>query len=180
MVLVPSEFQAETFFCKMFDIPKEHLCLAGYPRNLFAHTSQEEILEFIRKYEPEETQTLVGKLKGYEHVYLYMPTWRNNGEDFISAANIDWKKMNEALKQTNSVLLLKLHPLTFNIDSDFHQLRQYDSILVYPNSCDIYTVLPFTTCLITDYSSIYSDYVLLEKEIILFTFDYDAIITTCG
>jgi CDP-glycerol glycerophosphotransferase (TagB/SpsB family) len=39
---------------------------------------------------------------------------------------------------------------------------------------DIYSILPFTTTLITDYSSIYYDYLLMEdKQILLFPFDYE-------
>jgi len=34
-------------------------------------------------------------------------------------------------------------------------------------------VLPFIDCLITDYSSIYTDFLMMNKEIILFVFDYE-------
>jgi CDP-glycerol glycerophosphotransferase (TagB/SpsB family) len=46
------------------------------------------------------------------------------------------------------------------------------------NSWDIYPILPFTDVLITDYSSIYYDYILMKgKRVILFTFDYDKYIS---
>ena len=39
---------------------------------------------------------------------------------------------------------------------------------------DIYPLLPFTTGLITDYSSVLYDYLLLpEKDVILYLYDYD-------
>ena len=47
----------------------------------------------------------------------------------------------------------------------------------YPNLCfpppetDVYPYLQNTDVLITDYSSVYYDYLLLEKDIVLFLFD---------
>lgn len=51
-------------------------------------------------------------------------------------------------------------------------IGQFGNIMNFPPGCDVYTILPFTDCLITDYSSIYADYSLMNKEIILFVFDY--------
>ncbi|MDE7088974.1 MAG: CDP-glycerol glycerophosphotransferase family protein, partial [Prevotella sp.] len=48
------------------------------------------------------------------------------------------------------------------------------NIVILDKNMDVYPILPFTDVLITDYSSIYYDYILMEnKGIILFPFDYD-------
>jgi CDP-glycerol glycerophosphotransferase (TagB/SpsB family) len=44
---------------------------------------------------------------------------------------------------------------------------------------DIYTILPFTDVLITDYSSVYTDFLMMNKEIILFVFDYNDYVKGC-
>ena len=56
---------------------------------------------------------------------------------------------------------------------DLSFLSSYSNIYNYPSTTDIYTVLPFIDCLITDYSSIYTDFLTMNKEIILFVYDYE-------
>ena len=52
--------------------------------------------------------------------------------------------------------------------------NQYSHIYFIDNKCDIYPILPFTDILITDYSSIYADYILMEdKGVILYMFDLE-------
>ena len=53
------------------------------------------------------------------------------------------------------------------------EISGYSNLMVYPKDSDIYTVLPFIDCLITDYSSIYTDFLMMNKDIILFVFDYE-------
>lgn len=39
-------------------------------------------------------------------------------------------------------------------------------LLTVPNQMDLYEILPHTDLLITDYSSVYFDYLLLDKPIV--------------
>lgn len=169
MYLVPSLFQAETFFSPMFETPLEKCLLANYPRNEILLWDEEKIKDFIKRHEPETTIALVSKIKSYNRTYIYMPTWRNDQSDFVTAAGINWEELNNILINKNALLILKLHPYT-HIDLEF--IKKLSNILIFPSQSDVYTILPFTDCLITDYSSIYSDYSLMNKEIILFCFDY--------
>ena len=47
------------------------------------------------------------------------------------------------------------------------------NIIIVKQQYDIYPILPFIDVLITDYSSIYFDCLLLRKEFILFPFDIE-------
>ena len=170
LCLAPSAIQAKDFFAPMMDIPLEHCIVGVYPRSQFLIKGKEAALEFIKKREPKETLDFVNMLKQYSKTYIYMPTWRNDGTDFIKQAEIDWGKLNVTLQQKNELFILKLHPFS---QIDVSGLSQFSHIAVYPSVSDIYTVLPFIDCLITDYSSIYTDFLMMNKEIILFVFDYD-------
>ena len=98
-----------------------------------------------------------------------MPTWRDTGDDFIRQCGFDFDRLNKVMIKHNSLFLLKMHPdsrLFFDID--------YSNIVIIDKDIDIYPILPFTDCLITDFSSIYFDYILMkQKQIILFLPDYD-------
>ena len=170
LCLAPSVIQAEEFFAPMMNIPLEHCLVGVYPRSQLLINGKEEAMEFIDKYEPDTTIDFVRKLSAYNKTYIYMPTWRNDGVDFIKKAGIDWGELNEMLSQKNELLVLKFHPFT-SIDSD--AVSGFCNIVLYPSNSDIYTVLPFIDCLITDYSSIYTDFLIMNKEVILFVFDYN-------
>lgn len=105
-------------------------------------------------------------------VFLYMPTFRKSKECPISSGIIDFKKMDSFLSENNSILILKVHPVLVKS----FKPAQFKNILFYHPTNDIYPALTFTDCLITDYSSIYFDYLLLNKPIIFFTYDYESYI----
>ena len=71
---------------------------------------KEKAMDFITKYEPEETKAFVEKLQKYKKTYIYMPTWRNDGRDFIEQAGINWQRLNDIMKEKNELFILKLHP----------------------------------------------------------------------
>ena len=168
--LAPSEIHAREFFAPMMDIPVSKCVVGVYPRSRLLLGGKERALEFVKMYESNETLTFIDQLSRYEKVYIYMPTWRNSHRDFIAQSGISWKKLDKLMKDKNEIFVLKLHPFT-KIDVD--GLSNYDNILLYPSVCDVYTILPFVDCLITDYSSIYTDFLMMNKEIILFVFDYE-------
>lgn len=158
-------------FTKMFNLKHEVVFDGSYPRCNFLQQPMTKILEHICRYETNEVQQLVEKLKQYDNIYLYMPTWRADMKDsFLEEAKIDFEKLNQTMQQTNSLFLFKLHPAVRH----HKNYTNYESILFLDASMDVYSILPFTTTLITDYSSIYYDYLLMnDKKVVLFPFDYE-------
>lgn len=158
-------------FTKMFNLANGVLFDGSYPRCNFLQQPMSKVLEHIRLYETIEVQQLVSKFQQFSRIYLYMPTWRANMKDsFLEEAKIDFDRLNKTMQQTNSLFLFKLHPAVRH----HKNYTNYDSILFLDPNMDIYSILPFTTTLITDYSSIYYDYLLMEdKQILLFPFDYE-------
>ena len=159
-------------FQKMFSLSEETIFEGMYPRCAFLQKPKDEIKSFITKYESEEINILISKIETYDRVYLYMPTWRGNfKDDFIAEAGFDFNALNDMLKQKNQLFVLKLHPAVKYCKETYESL---DSVLFLDKHIDIYPVLPYTDVLITDYSSIYYDYILMEdKGVFLYPFDYD-------
>lgn len=98
-----------------------------------------------------------------------MPTYRGHlNTGYFDSAFPDMGKLNETLEKADALLVVKHHPTMRFIATG----NQYSNIRFADNKCDIYPFLPFTDVLITDYSSIYADYVLMEdKGVILYPFD---------
>lgn len=170
LCLTTSDFQMRNFFMPMFDLSEEHFLLGMYPRNKFFFQSSDKIKHFIENYYPKEQLIFMNTLHTYEKKYIYMPTWRDDGRNFVEYSGIDFVVLNELLVRKNSLLILKFHSKT---DLDIRALNKCSNIILLDKKIDVYPILPFTDCLITDYSSIYSDYLLLDKEIIIFDFDKD-------
>lgn len=169
-LLAASSFFSETF-ARSFRIPIDRCLLMGYPRNAILTCSETERLAFVERYEPETTKSLIFKLKGdaYNRVFVYLPTWRDSQRDFFSH-DFDLKAMDETLRKCNALLLLKPHA---NVSVDKRAVEGLTNVILCQSTMDIYPVLPYTDVLITDYSSVLYDYVLMEcKGIILYLYDF--------
>ena len=67
------------------------------------------------------------------------------------------------------MFVLKVHINTI-FDED---LGKYENLLLLDSSLDMYPLLPCSTALLTDYSSVFFDYALLNKKIIFYPFDLE-------
>lgn len=156
-------------FSKIYNIDHRVIYEDIYPRCYYMCKSQSENEKFINKYE-KGTIPFINSFKSYKKIYLYMPTWRGNlKDDFFVDAGFNFEELDKKLKEKNALFLLKLHPAVKVLNYKF---ENYSNIISLDKNMDIYPILNFTDVLITDYSSIYYDYLLLDKkEILLYPFD---------
>lgn len=104
---------------------------------------------------------------------LYAPTWRPYDEtklfpfDDLNVVNI-----NQYLEEENAVIYLRLHP-NFESKIDESLLSDRVKLLTKKNIDDINEILGEFDLLITDYSSIYIDFLLTNKPIIFLPYDQD-------
>lgn len=170
-VLTSTPFQTK-MFATAFRIPEERCLEFGYPRNEILIAVDSQRRGFIAKYETNSTRNLMACItqKGYNKIFIYMPTWRDSQRD-IFVQSFDLKKMNTILQEQNSLLLLKPHTNVF-IDKD--AFANYSNVMLIDAKTDMYPILPYCDVLITDYSSVLYDFVLMEdKDVILYLYDYD-------
>lgn len=156
-------------FARSFRISRDQCLGFGLARNGILTWPDEKRMAFIKCYEPSATMELIAELEHYDKVFVYMPTWRDSQNDFVTAG-FDFKTMESVLSENNALLLVKPHSNTF-IDPGLMESLAHVKLL--PSTLDIYPILPYTDVLITDYSSIMYDYILMEKkDVILYLFDY--------
>lgn len=165
-------------FAECFRISEQQCMRSGYPRCDIFYWSRAELKSFIEKYEGSESLALVQRMETCSKVFIYMPTYRDTQTDFFAASGIDLCCLDTELRNINALLLIKMHPAT-RMDGEL-AAAGLTNILFLDSRMDVYPLLPFTDVLITDYSSIYYDYLLMEsKSVLLFPFDYEEYIATC-
>jgi CDP-glycerol glycerophosphotransferase (TagB/SpsB family) len=167
LFLSASAFQTG-MFSPAFRIPASRCIEEGYPRNQILLCNENTRRQFIAGYEDPATARLIEELSAFRKVYVYMPTWRDSGASALQ--NFDYSKIDAVLRKNGDALLVKDH---FN-NADGGAYREGSIFHLHP-AADIYPVLPYTDVLITDYSSVLYDYILMEgKSVILYIFDYNA------
>ncbi len=168
-LLIPSEYM-EKFFTSAFKIKEKNVLIGEYPRNSIFKYPKEELLKLISRFESKATFELVKSLSKYRKIFVYLPTFRDGKSKFFEDSGINFAQLDRLGKGKNFLFLIKLHPTT---SKKIINLSQFSNIKLLDSKVDIYPILPFTDVLISDYSSIFFDYLLLNKEIIFFPFDLD-------
>lgn len=168
--LSSAPFQTKAF-SSAFRIPLSRCLEFGYPRNEILTMDDGNRSEFIQKYESSETKSIIQTIqKGYDKIFIYMPTWRDSQRDLFTQ-NFDLAKIDDVLRAKNALMLLKPH---VNTIIDAGALQRFKNILFIDSRVDVYPILPYTNVLITDYSSILYDYILMkDKDVILYLYDYE-------
>jgi len=138
-----------------FLVSKENILELGQARNdvFFKETEEDkEIPEWIRN----------GK------IITYMPTHRNFGKkDKDINSLIDFHRLNELCEKTGYKFLVKRH-----MYSKGETPKTFSNIIdISSEPYDPQMILKYTDILITDYSSAYADYLLLDRPVMFFCYD---------
>jgi len=151
-----------------YDLSDQDLIVAGYPRTdlFFKHISYASL---------GIDEAILNEFKignDYENLICHFPTW-NGGRDEksrFSLKHIDLEGINTLLNEKNSKLIIKLHPYADNSVN----VDKYNKISVISESVDPYPLLKYVDILITDFSSIYFDYLLLDGKVLFYPYDFES------
>jgi len=152
-ILATSE-EVKSLFAKAFKVKSNQVFIAGYPR----------LAPFW-----DDSLLMPDSWVGFNDVFIYMPTFRDNSSNFLQLAFPDPKKLNTLCQELNMLLAFKLHPNT--AQKELEPFKGLSNIQLIENNTDVYPLLKFTSGLITDYSSIYNDYSALHKPILFYAPD---------
>lgn len=169
--------QMSTFFdeynAKSFNIDKNKIVNLGFPRNDEFFKKENMNLKLFPDIQRNKT-------------IIWLPTYRNhkafkNGENDTYNMHIDFKygvptiidenqliKLNKVLQEKKILLLIKLHPVEDSTkiqQLDLSNLKLITDSMVTNNHKYLYQYLANIDALITDYSSIYYDFLLTKKPI---------------
>lgn len=149
--------------CMMHNLNR--VWITGLPRNdlLFNETALAPDLK-------NEEESLKAVLNGRKLI-LYAPTFRD-WNDNINPVEKENRlgELVEVAKKYNAVVGVRKHPLDSSINWESNPEIINCGGAIYQN---VNVLLRSVDCLITDYSSIWVDYLLLDKPIIGFCYDYE-------
>jgi CDP-glycerol glycerophosphotransferase len=174
-LLSPSAFASEKF-ASAWNLAKygkmDRILEVGYPRNdrlaiavKSGHSTPDE---------KERIKIAVGlPAKSEKMVILYAPTWRDNQFDpafgYTYDLKIDFDKLRDEIGD-KYIILFRVHYLVMK-SFDF---AKYDGFIYdcsdYDDINDLYLI---SDLLLTDYSSVFFDYSILEKPMLFYMYDLE-------
>lgn len=169
-IIVPSKNMKEIYM-DSFLLNNNQIFYAGQPRN--------DLLT-IKK----ETLGLLGiDKKRYKKIIMWMTTYRISKDERLKhTSNTEWsstnlplltdekavKQLNEELERLGILLIIKHHTTGKKAEStilDTENIRVLDENQILSKGLQLYEVLGNCDSLITDYSSVFIDYLLLNRPI---------------
>lgn len=171
----PSKFYNE-YFCKSFLCKPEQVLTCGYPRNDFLFQKTNILADLGIEH---------GE---YSKIIVYMPTFRNpiggrysdSDSQTLSCLQLDdeeqIKKVSDFFVAHKVLLLIKWHR------SDERQfikvchpnIISIDNTQLNAKDLQVYHLLHYADALITDYSSVFCDYMMLDRPIAFDIADIDS------
>ena len=151
-------------------IPVKNYIVTGFPRNDYLISPKFSRSDLLQKLELDiNIQTLI----------VFAPTHRNSSQSDIKLDAVNFLSLIQAilpiLQDNNAAIVLANHPASgndLNEVSDFCNAHGLICLLSVYESISIYDVMAHTDLLISDYSSIYFDFLLLARPVIFYFSDF--------
>lgn len=162
-LISPNQFSTAVF-CSAFKVNREKIIETGYPRNdILTTVSTEKIQGVKEKF----------NIPSNKQVILYAPTWRDNAfnlQGYTFELNLDFTKWHKILGD-DYVIIFKPHYLIAQHFVVPNGLSEF--VLTMPATADINELYIISDQLITDYSSVFFDYAILNRPIYFYMFDFE-------
>lgn len=172
--VVTTSSQLVEVMSKSFLVESERIKVWGQPRNDVLFEEGEKKLEDI----------FAGELPAYEKIVLYAPTFRDHEPtQLFPFQDMDRDRLCQYLEEKKIFLCIRLHLYD---QTGYQWLQKMDRagsrirFLNEDRTVDIMEALKEFDLLITDYSSIYMDYLLTGKPILFLPYDQEAYLKERG
>jgi len=150
----------------------QHFLGTGYPRNdiLLQRPAKGSVADRLARINMDEQAldaVAAVHSRGWK-VALYVPTFRKDMAAPFEH-DLDLVRWSVFACENKLLILIKLHPFMHGQ----YQINQHLNLLEYAPLGDVYPLMAQCDLLITDYSSIYFDFLLLDRPIVFFAYDLE-------
>jgi CDP-glycerol glycerophosphotransferase (TagB/SpsB family) len=160
--LVATSASIGNLLASAFRLPASAVLVTGYPRNDPLYDP-----ELVPSHDRAAMGDAIGNGR-HARIVGYFPTFRERATP-AAPSEWNWEALQADLAARNALLVVKLHPA----DSARWKRVEASNIRWLPADLDPYPLLGRLDVLVTDYSSIYVDYLLLERPVVFFAYDVD-------
>ncbi|WP_122088544.1 CDP-glycerol glycerophosphotransferase family protein [Halalkalicoccus subterraneus] len=134
--------------------------VTGYPRN--DALAREVPGERIRQ--DDDLLDAIADIDA-DRLVAYLPTYREG--ECAPAEHVDFERLDAFLADHDAAMLVKFHPFNEpDVDGE-----RFDSLRFLPAEFDVYPTFREVDALVTDYSSVYFDYLLLDRPVAFYAYD---------
>ena len=159
---------------------KYELLISNLPRNIILKNKKD-------LYHTQNELDLIHQInKSKKKIYGYFPTWRQDGlemfRDVTDLSQLD--NLNLILEKNHASILLKKHMNSEKKDGDrrynpsienlMQKLKSLNNFIFVDYETDLNSILFKCDYLITDYSGVVFDFLLLDRPIIFYIPDYES------
>lgn len=133
--------------------------VTGYPRNDFFFEENLSVEKIKKKF----------GLLGFDKIVTYAPTYKKSNTG-VAFSEQFWEKLNVLMKQKKQVFVVKKH-----VKEKFLTVpANYSNIVDLSEAvADVQNLLGVTDVLISDYSSIMTDFSITERPILVYAYDLE-------
>ncbi len=139
--------------------------ITGYPRNdLFykeIKDSQVDIDTLMMNH--------LELVRGTKKIVMYAPTFRRGQKEFDINNSLPLDELRAFAKENNIFFILSLH----NKHRSQQESTKIEGNVGFLQESDIYPLLKYVDIFITDYSSSFADFILLDKPLIFYPYDLE-------
>jgi hypothetical protein len=165
-VVTTSSFYRDNVFSRAFR--SRHVLTTGYPRNCFGQLSAEGSRMAWSNVDSVVSSNLDAWRSQGRKIVLIAPTFRDTRATPLGLDSTQQIALDEMCAEAGLEFLFKLHPYehgTFALTGrHLHLLDPYS---------DAYPLFPHLHAMVTDYSSIYMDFLLLDRPVVFYTPDLE-------
>lgn len=182
-VLVPGDLFVKTK-AYFWNVNEDCILPIGYPRYDWLKMRDSDAKQLIKTFKNNPSTKVI----------LWMPTYRVDktnrytDSDTITQFPLiccteEWMKLDKCCLENNVILLVKLHPYQKEYEipfCDFTNIKEIDNSLFDKANVPMYKFIALTDALISDYSSVAVDYLLVNRPIAFTLDDYEEYKKTRG
>jgi CDP-glycerol glycerophosphotransferase (TagB/SpsB family) len=171
-VLSTSSAMSKSFFSRCFDVPVDRAPALGYPR------LDAEVDERLKRAALDcEDYSALHACSAGKRAILYAPTLREVDTGLLARALPDLQRLSRSLRQQDAHLFIKLHP---KMAADANWCASLPpNITILPGAMDLYPILDRFAALVTDYSSLFFDFIAVRSSgVLLYPFDLEDYVRT--
>jgi CDP-glycerol glycerophosphotransferase (TagB/SpsB family) len=141
--------------------------ITGYPRTDLLFEPDKSVNNYLQK-----------KYDLGDYTVLYATTWRKwESARYFPLEGFDLNVLSDYLKERNIKIILRPHPADLKRQKNnllwksLQEMNDTIKVVTQEELADVQPLLHLSNCLITDYSSVYHDFLLLNRPIIFLPYD---------